>query len=65
MQLHFGGLILFFGGIYFLLMAFGVVRANKDPEKNELWMRKFGRMMKILAPIVILYGLAQFFGLLK
>ena len=64
MNLHFGGLIYVFGGIYVLLTAFGVIRANKDPEKNELWKRKFGRMMKILAPILILFGLAQFFGLL-
>ena len=38
------GLIPIFGGVYGLLMAKGILpRKPKDPEKMELWRRKFGR----------------------
>ena len=45
--------------------TFRVVRVSKNPEANEVWLRKFGPMMKILSPLVILFGLAEFVGLFK
>jgi hypothetical protein len=47
------------------LGAFGVVQLSKNPELNEQWLKKYGTMIKILGPIVTLYGVAQFFGFLN
>jgi len=65
MQLNFGGLILVAIGVYVLLAAFGVVRVSKNPEANELWLRKFGTIMKVTGPIIVLFGLGQFWGLFR
>ena len=44
-------------GIYFSLIAFEVLPRNpKDPERLELWRRKFGGMMKVLSPLLIIMG---------
>tara|TARA_Y100000031_G_C8008600_1_gene287025 strand:- start:84 stop:272 length:189 start_codon:yes stop_codon:yes gene_type:complete len=52
-----GGLIYIAGGVYGLLMAYRVVPKNpKDPEKMELWHRKFGKMMKIICPWLVAWG---------
>ncbi|MGP8050425.1 MAG: hypothetical protein ACLPYB_07405 [Desulfobaccales bacterium] len=59
------GLLLILLGIYLLLLVYRVVpRQPKDPEKLELWHRKFGKMMKVLAPFLIGYGLLRLFGVL-
>ena len=63
MPLNFGGLIPIAFGIYVLLAVFRVVQLSKNADANEQWLRKFGPMMKILGPIVILAGLGQLFGL--
>ncbi len=63
--MHLDGLIALLGGVYCVLVAFGVVQASKNPEANERWVQKYGTWMKILAPIVILYGLAELFGVLR
>ena len=63
MRLNFSGLIPIAFGIYVLLAVFRVVRLSKNADANEQWLRKFGPMMKILGPIVILAGLGQLFGL--
>jgi len=65
MQFNFSGLIFIAGGIYALLAAFRVVRLSKNQEANEQWLRKFGPMMKVLGPIIILFGLGQLFGLFR
>ena len=60
------GLILLLGGIYGLLLAYRVVpRTTKDPEKMELWHRKFGKMMKILSPFLIIFGILELLGVLN
>lgn len=54
------------GGVYGLLLAQGILSSHpKDPEKAALWRRKFGGMMKVLAPIIILFGIAQLCGLFR
>jgi hypothetical protein len=63
MHLRLGGLIPIAGGIYGVLAASGVVRVSKNPEANELWLRKFGPMMMIISPLIIVFGIAQLFGL--
>jgi hypothetical protein len=65
MRWDFSGLIPIALGIYVLLAVFRVIRLSKNPEANELWLRKFGRMMKILGPIIVLAGLLQLFGLFR
>jgi hypothetical protein len=60
-----GGLIALAGGIYGLLATFRIVRVSKNPAANEVWLRKFGPMMKILSPLVILFGLAELLGVLR
>jgi hypothetical protein len=39
-------------------------RNPKDPERLALWRRKFGKMMTILSPLIILFGVALLFGLI-
>jgi hypothetical protein len=59
------GLIPILGGIYGLLLAYRVVpKKPKDPEKMELWHRKFGKMTKVLSPVLIVFGLLQLFRIL-
>ena len=60
------GLIPIFGGIYALLLAQGVLPRNpRDPERMALWRRKFGGMMTVLSPILILFGVAQLCGMFR
>lgn len=65
MQLNLSGLIAIAGGIYGLLAALRIVRVSKNSQSNEVWLRKFGPMMKLLSPLVILFGLAELLGILK
>ena len=65
MQLNLSGLIAIAGGIFGLLAALRIVRVSKNSESNEVWLRKFGPMMKLLSPLVILFGLAELLGILK
>jgi len=54
------GLIMVICGIYASLLAFGYLpRKPKDPARLQEWRRKFGLLMKVLAPCMILGGLAQ------
>jgi hypothetical protein len=57
------GLVTICGGVYGLLLSEGVIHRNpKDPEKMELWRRKFRGPFRVLCPIVIVFGLAQLLG---
>ncbi len=59
------GLIPIVLGAYVYLMAIGKIpRHPKDPEKMELWRQKFGPMMKILGPLVILFGILKVAGII-
>ena len=65
MHLNLSGLIFVASGIYGLLAVFRVVPVSKNPQANEQWLRKFGPTMKVLSPLIILFGLAQLFGLVR
>ncbi len=65
MHLNLSGLVFIAGGVFGLLAAFRVVRVTNNPEAGERWLRKFGPMMKVIGPIIILFGLRQLFGLFK
>ena len=58
------GLIPIIGGTFAYLMATGRYNPSKDPIKWEEWLLKWGPKLRILAPIVILFGVAQFLGFL-
>ena len=65
MHLNLSGLITIAGGIYALLVAFRVIPVSKNPDANEIWLRKFGTMLKMLGPLLIVFGLAELLGLLQ
>jgi hypothetical protein len=65
MHIKFDGLIPIFGGIYGLLIAYRVVpRKPRDPEKMDLWHRKFGTIIKVLSPLLIGFGLLELLSVL-
>ena len=58
-------LIPIFAGVYMYFVAIGVLPKNpKEPERMELWRRKFGGMMKVLSPLMVVIGFLQFFRVL-
>ena len=64
--LDLSGLIPILGGIYGFLMAIGTLPKHpKEPEKMEQWREKFGKPMKIVCPIIILFGILQLFRILE
>ena len=57
------GIVAICGGIYALLFSYRILPRNpKDPERTELIDRKFGKLMRILSPIVILFGILLILG---
>jgi len=65
MHINLGGLIPILCGIFGLLIVYRVVPLKpNDPEKMELWHRKFDKMIKVLSPILIGYGLLNLLGIL-
>ena len=64
MKVNLEGLIPLLGGLYAFLLARGIMRASKDPVKNDAWRRKWGPILKWIAPLVILFGILQLSGIL-
>ncbi len=64
MTLNAEGVIPIIGGIFAYLMATGRYNPSKDPVKWKAWRTKWGKTLMVIAPIVILFGVAQFLGLL-
>jgi len=59
------GIIPIAGGVYGLLLAYRIVSLKrKDPQKDELWHKRFGTIMKMLSPIVIAFGILKLLGIL-
>ena len=59
------GIVAIFGGVYGLLIAYRIIPVNpKEPERVELWHRKFGKLMKILSPVIIVFGILMLLGVL-
>jgi hypothetical protein len=59
------GLIPLLCGVYGFLVANGTLpRRPKDPERMALWRRKFGPMMKIVCPFLVIFGILQLLGVL-
>lgn len=52
------GLITLLLGVYASLVAYGYLPRNpKDPAKVQEWRKKFGGLMQVLGPLVVLFGL--------
>ena len=58
------GLIPLLGGIYCLLIAFRVIRASKNPEANEVYLKKYGILLKIAGPICVVSGMLRLLKIL-
>ena len=58
------GFIPLFGGLYVSLMAFGYIAAGKNPQKNEQWLRQYGKLMRIVGPCLVVFGIAMIFRFL-
>lgn len=44
-------------GIYASLLAFGYLpRKPRDPARLEVWRRKFGPTMRVISPLMVLFG---------
>lgn len=57
------GLIPILGGVLLWLVAIGVLPKNpKKPEQLQEWRQKYGKVIKILAPIVLVFGIVQLSG---
>lgn len=63
MQINLEGAIPILGGIFVWLAATGRFNPSKDPTKGAAWRRQWGPRIKLLAPIVILFGVLQLFGM--
>ena len=60
----FGAIIMICGGTYGILRATGYLpRKPVDDEKIELWRRKFGIIMFVLGPIIIIIGVIRLLGM--
>ena len=59
------GLIPLSGGTYAYLLATGKIVGSKNPEKMAEWRNKFGRMIKIISPFLVLWGLIRLSELLN
>lgn len=57
------GLIPIALGIYLLLTAYKIIpRKDQYAKKWKIWDEKLGIWIKILAPLSIVYGIANLFG---
>ena len=60
------GLIPIFSGIYGYLLAIGYFpNASNEPDKMELWRKRFGGLLKKLCPVLILFGIIQLSGVFQ
>jgi hypothetical protein len=51
------GLISLLGGIYGTLLGLGVIKIQRDPENAAAYLKQYGIVLKILGPLVSLWGL--------
>lgn len=64
-EIDLSGLIPILIGIYGFLMAIGALPRNpKEPEKMEAWRQRYGGMMKVLSPLIVVFGFLQLFRIL-
>ena len=44
-------------GVFVSLYGFGKIQASKDPGKNEEWLSKYGKFLKIAGPCLFVIGI--------
>ncbi len=60
------GLIPLAGGVYGFLLANGTLPKHpKDPEKMALWHKKFVGVLKVICPLLVIFGALQLAGVLR
>ena len=60
------GLIPLMGGLYGWLLANGTLPKHpKDPEKMAAWRQKFGNILKVVCPLLVIFGVLQLLGVLR
>ena len=60
------GLIPLAGGVYGYLLANGTLPKHpKDPEKMAAWRQKFWGILKVLCPLLAVFGALQLVGVLR
>ena len=60
------GLIPITGGVYGWLLATGALpKAPKDPERMAQWRAKFGAILKVVSPLLVIFGVLQLAGILR
>ena len=62
-NLNMEGLIPLLGGAYGLYVAVRPAPAKRQGEW-EIWQAKYGRLMKIAGPMLMVFGLVQLLGLM-
>ena len=63
--MDFSALLLIGFGVYMSLIAYRVLPKNpKNPEEFEEWYKKFGKMLKIISPLVVIFGVLKLFNVL-
>ncbi len=64
MKYNIDALISILGGLYVYLAAKGHVMISKNPESNHRWVQKYGSIMKIIGPMVMVFGILNFFKII-
>ena len=58
------GAIFILGGIQILFLTYGPLpKEQVRKEEREIWRRKYGKMTKILSPIIIISGILFLLGI--
>lgn len=63
--MNFLGLIPIVCGSYLWLYAYGKAGSNPDSPAYANWYSRFGRLSRAVAPIVVIFGFLQLFGVLR
>ena len=60
------GLIPLAGGVYGWLFVTGTLPKHpKNPEKMAAWRQKYGTIVKVICPLLVIFGALQLIGVLK
>jgi hypothetical protein len=59
-----GGLVSIAGGIYGYLAAVGKIKISKSEEKSVDWRAKYGKFLKVICPLLVMFGVFRVMQLL-
>ncbi|MFT6470096.1 MAG: thiosulfate reductase cytochrome b subunit [Neptuniibacter pectenicola] len=55
------GFISIVGGAYAYLAAIGKVQVSKSEEKSKEWRLKYGVILKVVGPLLVIFGLFRLY----